>query len=167
MAIEHRLYDAVEWHAFQHILNNVINAVVAQLLTYNIQFGKKFLQDLTFASVVGYHVENDDIFLLAVAMDSTHALFQTVGIPGYIPVDKQPAELKVDAFSGSISTNQNLCLWGHELALGLAAFIHRHAAVNGGHSISVVLQSLLKIKKRILMLGKDNQFFTIDDTLGS
>ena len=102
--------DTVKRHTFQHILDDIVNTIVTKLLTDDVEFRKQFLQHLAFSRIVCHHIEDYYIILLAITVNTTHALLQAIRIPGNIPVDEQAAELKVNTFACSIRTNQNLSI---------------------------------------------------------
>ena len=88
LSIEYRGYDAIERYAFQYILDDIIDPVIAQLLPDNVKLFKKFLEHLTFTGIACHHIEYDDIRLLPVSVNAPHTLLQTIGIPRYIPVNQ-------------------------------------------------------------------------------
>ena len=67
---------------------------------------EQLLQHSAFAGIGGNEVKDEAVFLLPVAVDAAHALFQANGVPGYVVVDHQPAELEIDAFAGLVVSEQ-------------------------------------------------------------
>ena len=165
MTIQYGVDDAIKGYTFQHILYHVIDTVIAKLFTDDIKFGKQLLQHLTFAGIVCHHIKHDHIALLPITVDTSHMLLQAIRIPGDIPVNEQAAELQIDTLACSIRTDEYLRIWLHKLALRLATLIYRHASVNRGYRIAIIMQTLLKIKQGILMFCEDDQFLAINNTL--
>jgi len=98
---------------------------------------KEPLQDTAFTGVRRDEVQNQAVFLLAVPMDATHALFQAVGVPGDVVVNHVPAELQIDALTSRLGGHQHLAVFP-ELALRVDAgargvpIADLHAAMNLG-----------------------------------
>jgi hypothetical protein len=63
---------------------------------------------MTFDSVCRGEVKDKAVLALAIAVDTPHALFQTVWIPGNIVIKKDASDLEVDTFTGSLSCYQYL-----------------------------------------------------------
>ena len=79
---------------------------------------EELVQHPALARVRGDEVEDEAVLLLAVPVDAAHPLLQPHRVPRDIVVDHEPAELKVDAFSGGLRGDQNLTVFT-ELALGM------------------------------------------------
>ena len=113
---------------FQHQLGQIFaivdlteyieHFVTAQRLADLVEFVKEPLQDTPLTGVRSHQVENVHLFGLTVTVDTAHALFQAVGVPGQVVVDHQVAELEVDAFACSFRGYHDLGLM-FELSLGL------------------------------------------------
>ena len=70
---------------------------------------EELLHDAPFARVGCHEIEDETVFLLAVAMDAAHALFQSDWVPWNVVVDHEPAELKVDSFTCGLCGHKHLC----------------------------------------------------------
>ena len=95
-------------------------------------------------------------------MDAPHALFQTNGIPRYVVVDHEPAELEVDTFAGGLGRDEDLSIFA-ELALGVDARAWRvavanlHSAVDLGDGQVPLAEFADQIIERILVLGENEE----------
>jgi hypothetical protein len=80
-------------------------------------------------------VVDEDLAVLAIAVDSAHPLLKAVGVPGELVVDHQAAELEVQALPGRVGGDHHLDLIAEEPLL-LDPLLHRHPTVDHGHSRS-------------------------------
>ena len=119
-------------------MNHVIHAVVTKAFADDVHLFQQFGKNFAFPGVAGNHIEDHHVALLAVAVDTSHALLKAVGVPGNVPVDKQAAELEVDAFTCGVRGNQDLGLIPHKGILGFTALIHILSAVDGSHFVAAV-----------------------------
>ena len=103
--------------------------------------------------------------LLLVAVDPSHPLFQPGGVPGYVPVQEAPGELKVDTLARGVgadhvksTTVSRFLAEELDLILSLAEL---HSAVDLGDLTREPqsLQSPNEVLKGITMLGEDNELF--------
>src|SRR5688572_22783134 len=69
---------------------------------------EQFMQYAAFASVGRNEIKDQAILLLAVSVDSTHALLKAHRIPRHVVINHEPAELQVDTFACCLSRNQHL-----------------------------------------------------------
>src|SRR5262245_4845975 len=96
-------------------------------------------------------------------MDTTHPLFEPIGIPWNVVVDEYVAELTIDALACRLGGNENLDCTFLELLLGkqprarLFARADLHAAVDGTHVEAHVLQLLNDIVERVLEFCENEQ----------
>src|SRR5208337_1713270 len=145
---------------------HVEDLVAAELLPDALQLHEQGLHDPPFAGFARDQIEdNDGVMLLLVAVDSSHPLFQPSGVPGYVPVQKAPGELKVDTLARGVgadhvksTTVSRFLAEELDLILSLAEL---HSAVDLGNLTREAqsLQSPNEVLKGITMLGEDNELF--------
>src|SRR5262249_19639006 len=106
------------------------------------------LQNTAFDRIRRDEIEDQAIEKLAVAVDTTHALFQPIGVPRDIIVKEDVAALQVDAFAGGFRGNKNLNPPIFELLLRIEPavwFLPRarfHATMNEADTKAPVFQDL-------------------------
>ena len=147
-------------------MNHVIHAVVTKAFANDIHLFQQLGKDFAFPGVAGNHIEDHHVALLAVAVDTSHTLLQSVGVPGNVPVDEQATELEVDAFTCCVRGNQNLGLIPHKGILGLTALIHILSAMDCRHFVATVAEALCQVDERVFVLSEDDQLLAVDDTFG-
>lgn len=161
-SIQDGVHDLIESDVLQHVLDNIINPVVAQFIANDIDLFQQTLEDSTLFRIAGHHIENQHVLFLAVPVNPSHALFESVGVPGDVPVDKQATELEVDTLSGSIGSDENLRVGPGEIPLRLATFIHPFTTMDGRYLLATTTgQPFLKIMEGIAVFGKNHKFFTV------
>ena len=98
---------------------------------------EELFEDPALARVGCDEIEDEAVLLLAVTVDTAHALLKANRVPGNVVIDHQPAELKVDAFSRGLRGDEHLARLA-EFALrvdsgaGRVAVPDLHAAMNLG-----------------------------------
>src|SRR5208337_4870985 len=145
---------------------HVEDLVAAELLADALQLLEQGLHDTPFTRFAGNQIEdNDGVVLLLVAVDSSHPLFQPGGVPGYVPVQEPPGELKVDTLARGVgadhvksTTLSRFLAEELDLILSLAEL---HPTVDLGNLTREPesLQSTNEILKGITMLGEDDELF--------
>ena len=85
--------------------NTVINLVASKLFANLLQFIEKGFENTALSGSRCNEIQNDHrIMLLAVPMNTPHALFQAGRVPRNIVVDHDPAKLEVNTFCCRVST---------------------------------------------------------------
>ena len=107
-------------------------------------------------------------YLLEIPMNAPHALLQPGRIPRYVVIDHDPAELEIDAFAGSISTDKETSA---ALIEGLSESLHLlfalkvlHASMNLGDlpRVTHAAKSSHEEFERVAVLCEDDQFFAAE-----
>ena len=93
---------------------------------------------------------------LADTVDAPKALLQPRGVPRQVVVDKQMAELQVDAFARGLGGNADLAA-GAEILLRLLALVGVHPAVYFASGVAPAIQMLAQMRERVAMLGEHQQ----------
>ena len=114
----------------KHLADDVEYAIRAQGHAHLVEFHEETVQDLPFAGILGDHIPDIDLSVLTVAVDTAHALLQTVGVPGDVIVDHQRAELQVDALTGGVGGHHDLSAITEDV-FRLDASVHAHRAIDG------------------------------------
>ena len=133
---QHALQLIGRKHIAQHI-EDLAGAFGVEIRLDLLDTFKQFLEHATLTGVGADEVHDEAVFLLAVPMDATHALFKAVGVPGDIVVNHVPAELQIDALTSRLGGHQHLAVLP-ELALRVDAgargvpIADLHAAMNLG-----------------------------------
>ena len=105
------------------VADHVINPVAAERLPHIVEFTKQPVHDLAFTGVDRTEIPDHHFFLLAVAVDATHALFEAVGIPGKVVVHHQRTELKIDALACCFCGNHHRGFVLKEFPFGIDPFL--------------------------------------------
>src|SRR5690606_8230496 len=79
-----------------------------QRLTFYLQFFQEAFEYISLPGLLGYEAPHVTYFRLAYAVNATKSLFQPIGIPRQIIVSHQMGALQVYAFTGSVSSDQDL-----------------------------------------------------------
>src|SRR6056297_515557 len=101
-------------------------------------------------------------FLLANTVNTSETLLESVWIPGQVVINHQASALKVDAFTCSVSGDQNQ--HGRILPedfLQPLSLVPRDAAVDSDNRLVIAQHSadaLAKVVQRVLMLGENDEF---------
>src|SRR5262245_39144855 len=114
------------------------------------------MKDLTLLRVDRDKVEDVDFPVLADAMDATHPLFQTVGVPRHVVVDHQMAELQVHALASGVRCDADL----HLLVEDAPAFLPVYgivAAVDGHGFVAPGPERPIKMLQRVTMLSENEE----------
>ena len=101
---------------------------------------KKLFQHLSLTSVLCHQIIDKYLSALPVSVNTTHALFETVGIPGHIVVDHEIAELEIDSFTSCLGSDHDLCSI-FEYPLRIYSFFEPHPAMDGVNRITPRLYS--------------------------
>ena len=159
------LHVLLDRYPLEQPSDHVKDFVGLELLADSLQFLQERLHHLALARLGGDEVHDDHgVVLLAVAMDTTHALLKPRGIPGHVVVDHHPAELQIDALGRRVGAD-------HEprpaLGDGLAelldllltlAVVHPAVDLSDLAGVPHAVEASDKERERVTVLGEDNQF---------
>ncbi len=165
--------DALDMGGGQNFADHVEHSVVIEGVPDFLELLQQPLQHAAFDGVRGDEVEDQAVLALAVPVDAPHALFESVGVPGDVIVEKDVANLEVDAFTCGLGGHQDLDRPIAELLLGieprsrLVAGTGPHAAVDEADPESPLLEFAHEIVQRVLELREDQQslILVIEETL--
>ena len=119
--------------------DDVEDGIVIQRVADLLEFIQESLKDTAFDRIRRHEVENQAVFLLAVPVDTAHALFQPIGVPGDVVIEKNMTDLEVDAFARGLRSDEDLASSVPELLFRVepgARFIAGacpHSAVNNAN----------------------------------
>jgi len=166
----------VEIHLADHLLKTVAWEHVAQdvedlagALRVEVVFNladavEEFFHHAAFTGVGGDEVENQAVLSLAIAVDATHPLLETHGVPRDVVVDHQPAELKVDALAGGLGGDHDLrSAVVAEDSLGVeprarrVAVAYLHATVNLRDAQAPIGELADEVVECVFVLGKHQE----------
>ena len=88
--------------------NNIENRVVVESVADFLELLQQPLEDPAFNGIRGHEVEDEAVLPLAVTMDATHALLKAIRVPWNVVIEKDIADLQVDAFSGRLGSDEHL-----------------------------------------------------------
>jgi hypothetical protein len=166
--------DAINMRRRQDLPNDIKHGGVVQGVTDFLQLVKQALQHATLNSIGGHKIEDQAIMLLAIAVNTAHALLKSVRIPGNVIVEQDMAALQVDPFASHLGGHQDLNGAVSELLLGeqprprLISEAWPHAAMDGADTEAPGLQTIDEIVERVLEFGEEQQplFGIVEETLG-
>ena len=163
-------------------VENLARVVRVEIFFDRLEPLEELLQHAAFAGVGGDEVANEAVFLLAVAVDAAHPLFEPDGVPGDVVVDHEPAELEVDAFARRLGGHQDLglvaeLLFRIDAGAGCVAVADLHAAVDlrdGKPPLAELAQRTAflavggEVVQRLLVLGEDQELHlrVLEDAVG-
>jgi acetyl esterase/lipase len=143
--------------------HDVEDGVVLQRIADFLELLEQTLKHPPLDRVRRDEVEDQAVLALAVPANAPHPLLEAVRIPWNVVIEEDVADLKVDAFAGSLRGDQNLDLAFAELLLGVQARAwlvtgaRLHSAVDAADTKAPRFQSADKIVQRVFELGEEKQ----------
>src|SRR5262249_6253268 len=122
---------------------------------------KQTLQHAPLDGIGSHKIENQTIMLLAIAVNTAHALLKPIRIPGNVIVEQDVAALEVDPFPLRLGGHQDLngavseLLFGEQPRAWVVAGVWPHAAMDGADAEAPGLETVYQIVKRVLEFGKE------------
>src|SRR5205823_6232211 len=148
--------------------------IIIQSVTDFLELIKQTLQYTTLDGNGSHKIEDQTIALLAIAVNTTHALLKPIRIPEDVIVEQDVAALEVDPFASRLGGDRDLNGTVSELLLGEQACARvvtgswPHAAMDGADAEAPGLETVYQIVKRVLEFGEEQQplFRVVEETLG-
>ena len=92
----------------QHRNNKRVLLIVDEAQNLSFEALEELRQHPPLTGIRRHEIEDQAVFLLAVAMDTTHALFKPHRVPRDVVVHHQPAELQVDTLARRFGRHEDL-----------------------------------------------------------
>src|SRR5439155_20902998 len=87
--------DSLDLVRRKNLANDIEDRVAFECISNLLQLVEELLEDVPFDSVRRHEVEDQAVFCLEVAMDSSHSLLQSIWVPRDVIVEQNVAALEI------------------------------------------------------------------------